>query len=80
MPVPVWPPAVTRMCGAHLQLKELKEELAMRDVLAGRSKVPYDDMDDSQLHELRTTMRQARPPPPLPALAYKPPQPARCLS
>lgn len=41
-----------------MQLKELKQELAMRDVLAGRGKVPYGDMDDSQLKELRSTMRQ----------------------
>jgi hypothetical protein len=42
-----------------LQVKELKQELAMRDVLAGRGRVPYGDMDDSQLLELRDTMRKA---------------------
>jgi hypothetical protein len=42
-----------------VQLKELKQELAMRDVLAGRGRVAYGDMDESQLHELRDTMRQA---------------------
>jgi hypothetical protein len=31
----------------------------MRDVLAGRGRVPYGDMDDSQLLELRDTMRKA---------------------
>jgi hypothetical protein len=32
----------------------------MRDVLAGRSRVPYGDLDDSQLRALRDTMRKAR--------------------
>lgn len=43
----------------------------MRDVLAGRGRVPYGDMDDTQLHELRDTMRQVCPASPPTKLRYR---------
>lgn len=62
-----------------MQLKELKQELAMRDVLAGRGKVPYGDMDDAQLHALRDTMRQARPRAFTPSRAFIPSHTRGCI-
>ena len=39
-------------CRYERQIKELKQELAMRDSLSGRSRVVYDDLTDSELRDL----------------------------
>ena len=40
------------------QIKELKQELAMRDALSGRSRVSYDDMSDAEVRELNALARR----------------------
>eukprot|EP00892_Ulva_mutabilis_P003520 jgi/Ulvmu1/153/UM001_0157.1 len=40
------------------QVKELKQELAMRDTLAGREAMAYDDLGDADVQEINSVMRQ----------------------
>jgi len=39
-------------------IRELKQELAMRDALNGRAAVGYDDMTEAELRDLRATIRK----------------------
>lgn len=38
---------------AERQIKELRQELAMRDMLSGRGRVVYEDMSDGERLELQ---------------------------
>ncbi|EFJ50296.1 Kif9 type kinesin [Volvox carteri f. nagariensis] len=40
------------------QIRELKQELAMRDTLSGRARVSYDDLTDDELRDLHATARR----------------------
>uniref|UniRef100_A0A061SBX2 Kinesin-like protein n=1 Tax=Tetraselmis sp. GSL018 TaxID=582737 RepID=A0A061SBX2_9CHLO len=40
------------------QVKELKQELLMRDALSGRGRVSYDDLNEAELTELRQLCKQ----------------------
>ncbi|GAX79184.1 hypothetical protein CEUSTIGMA_g6624.t1 [Chlamydomonas eustigma] len=40
------------------QIKELKQELAMRDALSGRGRISYDDMSDAEVRELNALAKK----------------------
>jgi kinesin family protein 6/9 len=40
------------------QIKELKQELAMRDALSGRGRISYDDMSDAEIRELNALAKK----------------------
>jgi len=50
------PSLLLRRC--ERQVKELKQELAMRDALSGRSRISYDDMSDAEVRELNALARR----------------------
>lgn len=43
-----------------MQVRDLKQELAMRDTLEGREASSYDELEEAEVQEINGLMRQVR--------------------